>query len=64
MGAGTFGQVAKCKNMTNGELVGVKIIKNKPAYTKQSLVEVNILKHVSYFVKLRRKRNTNKKVSS
>ncbi|KAI8645160.1 kinase-like domain-containing protein [Parasitella parasitica] len=47
LGAGTFGQVAKCKNMTTGELVGVKIIKNKPAYTKQSLIEVDILRHLN-----------------
>ncbi|KAL9548727.1 hypothetical protein MBANPS3_005544 [Mucor bainieri] len=47
LGAGTFGQVAKCKNLTTGELVALKIIKNKPAYTKQSLVEVNILKHLN-----------------
>ncbi|CEP10712.1 hypothetical protein [Parasitella parasitica] len=47
LGAGTFGQVAKCKNLTTGELVGVKIIKNKPAYTKQSLIEVDILRHLN-----------------
>jgi serine/threonine protein kinase len=47
LGSGTFGQVAKCKNKKTGELVGVKVIKNKPAYTKQSLIEVDILTHVS-----------------
>lgn len=48
LGSGTFGQVAKCKNIDTGELVGVKVIKNKPAYTKQSLVEVDILTHVMF----------------
>ncbi|KAI7888967.1 serine/threonine protein kinase Ppk15 [Mucor mucedo] len=47
LGSGTFGQVAKCKNVDTGELVGVKVIKNKPAYTKQSLIEVEILTHLN-----------------
>lgn len=55
LGSGTFGQVAKCRNMSTGELVGVKIIKNKPAYLKQSLIEVEILKHVSYYFFIRLK---------
>lgn len=49
LGSGTFGQVAKCRNIDTGELVGVKVIKNKPAYTKQSLVEVDILTHVMIY---------------
>lgn len=48
LGSGTFGQVVKCRNISTGELVGIKVIKNKPAYLKQSMVEVNILKHVSH----------------
>lgn len=47
LGSGTFGQVVKCRVIETGELVSVKIIKNKPAYLKQSLIEVDILKHVS-----------------
>jgi serine/threonine protein kinase len=42
LGQGTFGQVAKCVNQ-QGQLVAIKIIKNKPAYYNQSLVEVAIL---------------------
>jgi hypothetical protein len=33
--------------MVTGDLVAVKVIKNKPAYLKQSAIEVEILKHVS-----------------
>jgi dual specificity protein kinase YAK1 len=49
LGCGTFGQVAKCKNELTGEMVAVKVIKNKPAYLKQSMIEVEILKQVSLF---------------
>ncbi|KAI8070479.1 kinase-like domain-containing protein [Gongronella butleri] len=44
LGSGTFGQVAKCRDITNGKKVAVKVIKNKPAYLKQSKIEVEILK--------------------
>jgi len=43
LGQGTFGQVAKCVNTRTGNVSAVKIIKNKPAYYNQSLVEVAIL---------------------
>jgi dual specificity protein kinase YAK1 len=43
LGQGTFGQVVKCQNLFNGEIVAVKVVKNKPAYFNQSLMEVNIL---------------------
>lgn len=43
LGQGTFGQVFKCVNRKTRELVAVKVIKNKPAYYNQSLVEVAIL---------------------
>ncbi|KAI9266746.1 kinase-like domain-containing protein [Phascolomyces articulosus] len=47
LGSGTFGQVVKCLDTSTGRLVGVKVIKNKPAYLKQSMVEVDILKHLN-----------------
>ncbi|KXS15071.1 kinase-like protein [Gonapodya prolifera JEL478] len=43
LGQGTFGQVVKCQNVKTKDLVAVKVIKNKPAYYNQSLVEVAIL---------------------
>ncbi|TPX76350.1 hypothetical protein CcCBS67573_g02373 [Chytriomyces confervae] len=43
LGQGTFGQVVKCANIKTNEKVAVKVIKNKPAYYNQSLVEVAIL---------------------
>ncbi|KAJ3102616.1 dual specificity protein kinase yak1 [Phlyctochytrium planicorne] len=43
LGQGTFGQVVKCQNIKSKALVAVKVIKNKPAYYNQSLVEVAIL---------------------
>jgi dual specificity protein kinase YAK1 len=43
LGQGTFGQVVKCQNLKTKDFVAVKVIKNKPAYYNQSLVEVAIL---------------------
>ncbi|KAJ1550781.1 dual specificity protein kinase yak1 [Nowakowskiella sp. JEL0078] len=43
LGHGTFGQVVRCVNLKTKDVVGVKVIKNKPAYYNQSLVEVAIL---------------------
>ena len=42
LGEGTFGQVVKCKT-ANGDVYAAKIIKNKPAYYIQGLIEVKIL---------------------
>lgn len=43
LGQGTFGQVVKCQNVRNNELVAVKVIKNQPAYFNQSMMEVTVL---------------------
>ena len=44
LGKGTFGQVLKCVNISDrSQSVAIKIVKNKPAYFQQGLVEVRIL---------------------
>ncbi|EJD42681.1 kinase-like protein [Auricularia subglabra TFB-10046 SS5] len=43
LGQGTFGQVVKCQNIKTHEIVAVKVVKNKPAYYNQSMMEVTIL---------------------
>ncbi|KAK9253962.1 kinase-like domain-containing protein [Lipomyces tetrasporus] len=47
LGQGTFGQVVKCQNLKTQEVVAVKVIKNKPAYFNQSMMEVSILEHLN-----------------
>jgi len=47
LGAGTFGQVVKCKAMDTGEVVAVKVIKNHPAYHHQVRAVANAR---SYFL--------------
>jgi len=46
LGQGTFGQVVKCQNIRTHEIVAVKVVKNKPAYFNQSMMEVTILELV------------------
>lgn len=46
LGQGTFGQVVKCQNIKSNEIVAVKVVKNKPAYFNQSMMEVTILELV------------------
>ncbi|KAJ1423350.1 kinase-like domain-containing protein [Ochromonadaceae sp. CCMP2298] len=41
LGTGTFGQVFRCQTETK-EIVAVKVIKNKPAYHSQGLLEIKI----------------------
>ena len=47
LGQGTFGQVVKCYSEKFQSHVAVKVIKNKPAYYNQALMEVKILEVVS-----------------
>ncbi|XP_028610376.1 dual specificity tyrosine-phosphorylation-regulated kinase 4 [Grammomys surdaster] len=43
IGKGSFGQVAKCLDHKNNELVALKIIRNKRRFHHQALVELKIL---------------------
>ncbi|XP_012587699.1 PREDICTED: dual specificity tyrosine-phosphorylation-regulated kinase 4 isoform X2 [Condylura cristata] len=43
IGKGSFGQVAKCMDHKNNELVALKIIRNKKRFHHQALVELKIL---------------------
>ena len=42
LGQGTFAQVFKCEDIRTGSNFAIKIIKNKPAYTNQALMEIEI----------------------
>ena len=44
LGQGTFAQVFQCLHFQTGNLVAVKVIKNKPAYTRQAAVEIDVFR--------------------
>lgn len=44
LGTGTFGQVFRCQKEDTKEVVAIKIIKNKPAYYNQGMLEMKILR--------------------
>lgn len=41
-GQGTFAQVFQCLHLQTNNLVALKVIKNKPAYTRQAAIEIDI----------------------
>lgn len=47
LGRGTFGQVFKCRDEVRGITVAVKVLKNKPAYFRQGLLEIGTLTAVN-----------------
>jgi dual specificity tyrosine-phosphorylation-regulated kinase 2/3/4 len=47
LGRGSFSQVCKCLDHRKGEIVAVKIIKNKKEFFSQSLVEVRLLENIN-----------------
>jgi serine/threonine protein kinase len=44
LGQGTFAQVFLCLHVQSGREVAVKIVKNKPAYTRQATVEIDVFR--------------------
>lgn len=44
LGQGTFAQVFECLHLQTGNLVAIKIVKNKPAYTRQAAVEIDVFR--------------------
>ena len=47
LGQGTFGQVVKCVNSANKEIVAIKIIKNQTSYYNQGKSEIRILRKLN-----------------
>lgn len=43
LGKRKYGRVVKCQNVKTREVVAVKVIKNKPEYFDQGMMEVTIL---------------------
>ncbi|BFU21219.1 protein kinase domain containing protein [Entamoeba histolytica HM-1:IMSS-B] len=43
LGSGTFGQVLKCRNCQDNSLVAVKILKSKPVFFRQGMLEIAVL---------------------
>jgi serine/threonine protein kinase len=44
LGQGTFAHVFQCLHVQTGELVAIKVVKNKPAYTRQATVEIDVFR--------------------
>ena len=42
LGQGTFAQVFRCQCLQTGQIVAIKIVKNRPAYTRQAAVEIDV----------------------
>ena len=49
LGQGTFAQVFHCIDQKSQKAVAVKIVKNKPAYTRQAAVEIDVFRKLNTF---------------
>ena len=47
LGQGTFAQVFQCIDEKSKKCVAVKIVKNKPAYTRQAAVEIDVFRKLN-----------------
>ena len=52
LGKGSFGQVVRCIDHKTGDLVAIKIIRNKKRFHEQALVEVDILQKLKEWVRI------------
>lgn len=50
LGKGSFGQVLQCKDHKTGEMVAIKIIRNKRRFHHQALVEIKVLENLLNWV--------------
>lgn len=46
LGQGTFGQVFRCQDHSSKDIVAIKVVKNKPAYRNQAMLEIQVAKQV------------------
>jgi dual specificity tyrosine-phosphorylation-regulated kinase 2/3/4 len=52
LGGGSFGQVFQCRDHRTGEMVAIKIIRNKKRFHHQALVEIKVLENLRKWVSL------------
>lgn len=50
LGKGSFGQVLQCRDHKTGEMVAIKIIRNKKRFHHQALVEIKVLDNLVQWV--------------
>lgn len=51
LGKGSFGQVLQCRDHKTGEMVAIKIIRNKKRFHHQALVEIKVLENLVKWVR-------------
>ena len=52
LGKGSFGQVLQCRDHKTGDMVAIKIIRNKKRFHHQALVEIKVLENLVKWVSL------------